>query len=150
MFHNFDDIFTKLQHFTYKCFSKIHFHFSMLLKIFQNLIILKCIFVEWERKKNFFFPFTKIWQIFRSLICEINENFGEFGIYDIIIDESKCQTIVRKEAVNIYFREYIPWILKSSEIRGKNVNIFTSRLPKILSKQIKIFFSDWKIEHSHR
>lgn len=38
-----------------------------------------------------------------SLICEIKEDFGHFGIYELVIDERGCNFEVKKEHVNIYW-----------------------------------------------
>ncbi|XKL69226.1 hypothetical protein PGB90_006995 [Kerria lacca] len=37
-----------------------------------------------------------------SLVCEINTNIGEFGIYDFVINEKKCDVRIRKNPENIY------------------------------------------------
>lgn len=43
-----------------------------------------------------------------KVICDIREDFGEFGIYDVYInDNNSCDVKTIKEAVNIYVRKYI-------------------------------------------
>lgn len=41
-----------------------------------------------------------------EVICDINEDFGEFGIYEIYINDDNCSVKTIKEPVNIYIRKY--------------------------------------------
>lgn len=41
-----------------------------------------------------------------SVLCNINGDFGEFGVYSIHVNDDSCRTETLKDAVNIYIREY--------------------------------------------
>lgn len=40
-----------------------------------------------------------------TVICDINQNFGQFGVYNVDINEAGCSINTLKEPVNIYTRK---------------------------------------------
>lgn len=42
-----------------------------------------------------------------TIICNISENFGEFGVYEINVRDNGCSVRTLKEDVNIYARKLI-------------------------------------------
>lgn len=59
---------------------------------------------------------TKIYRVLKSnptrsvstedVICEIDPNFGEFGVYDFHVYNDSCKVETLKEPVSIYFRKF--------------------------------------------
>lgn len=45
-----------------------------------------------------------------TVICDITEDFGEFGIYEVYINDENCGINTIKEPVNIYVRKYLFFI----------------------------------------
>lgn len=41
-----------------------------------------------------------------NVICDIDENFGQYGVYSIHVDSNSCQVETLKEPKNIYLRKY--------------------------------------------
>lgn len=41
-----------------------------------------------------------------SVICDIDEKFDEFGVYQLTIERTTCTLEILKEPVNIYLRKY--------------------------------------------
>lgn len=40
-----------------------------------------------------------------TLVCNIDNNFGQFGVYNVDINETGCYVNTVKEPVNIYTRK---------------------------------------------
>ncbi|KAJ8929008.1 hypothetical protein NQ314_018367 [Rhamnusium bicolor] len=40
-----------------------------------------------------------------NVICDLNNNFGQFGIYHIDVNNTSCHVSILKEPVNIYSRK---------------------------------------------
>lgn len=43
----------------------------------------------------------------QNVLCNINQELGEFGVYNLRVSNTSCQLDVLKEPVNIYFRKYL-------------------------------------------
>lgn len=50
-----------------------------------------------------------------GVICDINEKFGEFGIYRVYVGDNTCSTVIVKEPVNIYVRKY-QYLIKNKSL----------------------------------
>lgn len=42
-----------------------------------------------------------------NVTCNIDEQFGQFGVYDVNVVGNDCEVVTLKEPKNIYLRKYI-------------------------------------------
>lgn len=57
----------------------------------------------------------------KGVICEINTNFGEFGIYDVYVNEKDCNVQIVKQPVNIYIRKLLSYHLIKQSLYVMNI-----------------------------
>lgn len=43
-----------------------------------------------------------------NVICNIDEQFGQFGVYNATVETNVCKIVTLKEPKNIYFRKFRP------------------------------------------